>query len=657
MNFDRVLVIAFFGTCCQNITLIKRCKFKTFLKSSVDHQTCLYAFFVSMNFHSSQYPAQRLTEYYDPEADMPTLPLQRLEISHPDDFVPVKRMVSVHQLSTNYSKDDTFSTFSSTYSQQSTNRRPSKPLPKAPMSQEYVPPSNFMSPLTLPQQLSPIVRQSKPVYNSIFGSNEVASTDMYSELLNQSYDDTYVSPKQMPSRGNHSRQSTFESFEQPDSPAFLSPIQSGGLDYFHDDNISVYSSNSHISNPPSILSLRSMEDDPEFVYEEQEQQQQQEYNMRAWNEEEESVATPDVILPHLGTMGGGWRLSINNPSAPSDDELSDEHSSADISPVTPQDMQMPLRKKQSKEEVTLGIASVPVDVGRPVSPFWQQVSSPPQPSGQSDYFLQSPDNYLDPSRARSGSPASSIGGSSFKGSHRLSGSDFTYETRSSSPGLNIPHPIVSAVNDVSSADIRKSWNGNSSENKSPMNPQPIHSNRQRSSVPPPPANKSDFEPIGEKKSRYSIASHSLTNDPSTVKTMRRMANLTKDSKTQMVYALYLLEVCQMHDKATGTTAPKSATRDRLLKEAIYWIERLAKDRRGEACYVKGLWHEKGLYGYKQSSDKAHKMYQTAAKTGHVKSKFKLAERHEKKGNTAKAVAYYKSATVKGGVEPNFVSNT
>jgi hypothetical protein len=49
------------------------------------------------------------------------------------------------------------------------------------------------------------------------------------------------------------------------------------------------------------------------------------------------------------------------------------------------------------------------------------------------------------------------------------------------------------------------------------------------------------------------------------------------------------------------------------------------------------------------------MYQTAAKGGHVKAKFKLGQHHEKKCNTAKAVAFYKSATVKGGVEPNFVS--
>jgi hypothetical protein len=478
---------------------------------------------------------------------------------------------------------------------------------------------------------------------------------MYSELLSQSYDTTFVNPTQTPlSRRNHSRQSTFDSSESPSSPAFLSPIQSEGLDYFHDDNVSVYSSTSHISNHPSIISMRSMECSSQFPNEEL-QLQLQGYNVSPWNEEEESVATPDVVLPHLGTMGGGWRLSINNPSVISDEELSDEHSPSDISPVTPQDMSLPLRKKESKEEVFLGIASAPVEVRRPVSPFWQQVSPPPQSSSQSDYFLQSPDSYLDPSRARSGSPASSIGTSSCNGSYRLSGSDFSYETRSSSPGLNIPHPIVSAVNEVSSLDIRRSWNGSSSETKQPLNPQLMNPNRQRSSVPPPPANKSVLEPVAEKKSRYSIASHSLTNDPSTVKTMRRMANLTKDFKTQMVYALYLLEVCQMHDKATGTTAPKSATRERLLKEAVYWIERLAKDRRGEACYIKGLWHEKGLHGYKQSSDKAHKMYQTAAKTGHVKSKFKLAERHEKKGNTSKAVAYYKSATVKGGVEPNFVS--
>jgi hypothetical protein len=598
-----------------------------------------------MNIHSIPSHAKKLTEYYEPAADIPSLPLQRLEISHPDSFVPVKRMVSVH----NIKDDQVFSTVSSMHS-----KRPSKPLPQAPISQRKEnPPTNIMSPLTLPQQLSPIIRQSKPVYNSIFGGQgqmDGDSEEAYSSMLIQNYNTaTSTSLLDQPVRDSqpasvHSRLSTFNSTESSESD-FLSPTQVDYLDCSDDEVASLYSYHSMVSNHRSILSKRSMELISEIPNAEEPLD-----HAPCVDNEEEADNTP-YILPNLGSMGGDWKLSVQNPSSPSP-ESDDEASSREISPATPShDDSVPLRKKESKELVAdnlfLDYTEEPI---RAVSPFWQQISPVLRTPSQTDYFLQ-PTAFLDPTRACS--PVSSIGTSSFTGSVRqFSGSDFSYDTRSSSPGLNFQHPIVDSVNEIAaSQDFRNSWAGPSPEWIQSMN-----SVRQRSSVPPPPVSKPVEEPIVEKtKSRYSIASHSLTNDPDTVKTMRRMANLTKDPNTQIVYALYLLEVCQMHEMSSGGIVPISSTRQRLLKEAVYWIERLSKERHGEASYIKGLWYQQGLHGFKKSEDKAYRMYQTAAKGGHVKAKFKLGQHHEKKGNTAKAVAFYKSATVKGGVEPNFVS--
>jgi hypothetical protein len=598
----------------------------------------------------SQFQAKKLTEYYEAPAEQNRLPLQRLQISHPDEFPPMKRMVSVHELDVKFNEEDQFSTVSSGRSQGTPSKRPSKPLPKPPVDRQVEPPPNVMSPLTLPQQLSPIMRQSKPVYNSIFGYNQADNTETYTNVINSNYE----TPAQLEQPPASKRPASVKSHRRsintdpvPNPQYFLSPNKNDYLDCSDDEAASLYSYHSVVSHQRSIASKRSMELGTEMPNTDQPPKADAASCMYDEGEED----SEEYKLPELGIMGGGWNLHINNPSREGDYQSTASQTPPSEPPISPHDYSSPMHTSGSKEQAgTLFMDPLTEAPLSSVSPFWQQVSPMTRSPSQLDYFLQ-PTVFLDPTRVGATSPVSSIGTSSFTGSYRqYSGSDFSYDTRPNSPGLNLHNPFVQTVNEVAAQDYRNSWAGPSPEWIQSMN-----AAKQRSSVPPPPVAAAIGESAEDNtKSRYSIASHSLTNDPDTIKTMRRMANLTKDHKTQTVYALYLLEVCQMHEKVGGSDRPVSATRQRLLQEAIYWIERLSKERHGEATYIKGLWHQKGLHGYKKSEDKAYRMWQRAAKSDHVKAKFKLAQYHESKGNKGKAVAYYKSATAKGGVEPNFV---
>lgn len=600
----------------------------------------------------SQFQAKKLTEYYEAPVEPSRLPLQRLQISHPEEFPPMKRMVSVHELDVKFNEEDQFSTISSGRSQVTPSKRPSKPLPKPPTEQQVGPPPNVMSPLTLPQQLSPIMRQSKPVYDSIFGYNQADNTETYTNVINS----TYEAPAQLEQPPTSLRPASVKSRRRsvntdpvPNPQYLLSPGNNDYLDCSDDEAASLYSYHSVVSHQRSIASKRSMDLGTEIPNTDQPPKADATSCMYDRGEEESEA----YDLPELGVMGGDWKLHVINQTKESDYQSTASQTPPSEPPVSPRDYGLPPMLETGTKEQAPNLFVDPLTEAplRSVSPFWQQVSPMTRSPSQLDYFLQ-PTVFLDPTRVGAASPVSSIGASSFTGSyHQYSGSDFGYDTRPNSPGFNLHHPFVNTVNEIAAQDYRNSWAG-----PSPGGIQSLNPAKQRSSVPPPPAAAS-IDEVAEDgtKSRYSIASHSLTNDPETIKTMRRMANLTKDHKTQTVYAMYLLEVCQMHEKVGGNDRPVSATRERLLQEAIYWIERLSKEGNGEATYIKGLWHQKGLHGYKKSEDKAYRMWQRAAKSGHVKAKFKLAQYHENKGNKGKAVAYYKSATVKGGVEPNFVS--
>ncbi|KAI8889828.1 HCP-like protein [Backusella circina FSU 941] len=167
-----------------------------------------------------------------------------------------------------------------------------------------------------------------------------------------------------------------------------------------------------------------------------------------------------------------------------------------------------------------------------------------------------------------------------------------------------------------------------------------------------------------KAASLSIASCSLINVKSNIKLYRRMAIKTRNQDTQITYAKYLLQIAKLYQKKTiPTTATvksssnkkqnkpetPSETRHRLLVEAGYWIERLARMGNPEALYLKGKWYLLGpnaddcvLQGYeKVQESKALKCFKVASFKGWVDAHYELANIFKRKGHYKKAITLYK----------------
>lgn len=196
------------------------------------------------------------------------------------------------------------------------------------------------------------------------------------------------------------------------------------------------------------------------------------------------------------------------------------------------------------------------------------------------------------------------------------------------------------------------------------------------------------------KHSLSIASCSLINIRSNTKLYRRMAIKTGDNETQLTYAKYLLQISKLYDKhsttqpsnkiapismasSSGGTTSNDAnvtsasnnkkhlqetpaqTRHRLLSEAGYWIERLAKAGKPEALFIKGRWYLLGsqaedcvLKGYEKVQEaKAFKCFLRASKGGWTEAHYELAHLWKKRGNFAKAIQCYE----KGAKEQHTLS--
>ncbi|KAI8391248.1 uncharacterized protein BYT42DRAFT_542836 [Radiomyces spectabilis] len=158
------------------------------------------------------------------------------------------------------------------------------------------------------------------------------------------------------------------------------------------------------------------------------------------------------------------------------------------------------------------------------------------------------------------------------------------------------------------------------------------------------------------KSRLSIASFSLTQDKTAIKTYRRMAIKTRSIEVQMAYTKYLFEIANLYHQGKNEkrTTTASTIRHRLLAEAGFWIEKLAKAGHPEALYIKGCWHLHphssdcvGVGYDKVNLQKAFRCLQAAAKAGWSEANFELALCWKKRGNFAKAVACYKNGASKG----------
>ncbi|KAI8092551.1 uncharacterized protein BX664DRAFT_260654 [Halteromyces radiatus] len=181
---------------------------------------------------------------------------------------------------------------------------------------------------------------------------------------------------------------------------------------------------------------------------------------------------------------------------------------------------------------------------------------------------------------------------------------------------------------------------------------------------PPPSSPDDasISGLGTSKSRFSIASFSLTHDKDAIKTYRRMANKTNNKDVQMTYCKYLLQVADLYQsKGDNKKKPTTAdlTRQRLLEEAEYWVEKLAASGHPEALYMKGMWHASndhdcvGLIYQGINHEKAFKCLRAAAKRGWMDASYQVARYWRDRGDYKKTLACYKTAAHQGHVLANY----
>ncbi|KAG0197660.1 hypothetical protein BGX28_008852 [Mortierella sp. GBA30] len=191
-------------------------------------------------------------------------------------------------------------------------------------------------------------------------------------------------------------------------------------------------------------------------------------------------------------------------------------------------------------------------------------------------------------------------------------------------------------------------------------------------------------PHGSQKQSSVATSVSLLTDAAILAKYRETAIKTKDASIQLSYAKYLLEIGEPCPPGTSfasedTSRPSSASGSRpnsppasgppspttatiqpdpqngkrqLTLEAIYWIDRLAKEGQPEAQFIKGSWYEDGSYMCKKSTDKALRYYQSASKGDYGPAHYKYGYYCEKKKDNNKAVMLYKKAAVHNDVPAN-----
>ncbi|KAK3808605.1 MAG: hypothetical protein J3Q66DRAFT_289055 [Benniella sp.] len=90
----------------------------------------------------------------------------------------------------------------------------------------------------------------------------------------------------------------------------------------------------------------------------------------------------------------------------------------------------------------------------------------------------------------------------------------------------------------------------------------------------------------------------------------------------------------------------------LTDEAVYWIDRLAKEGQPEAQFIKGTWYERGVYGSKRNVDKAIRWFQSSSKGDYGPAHYKYGYFCEKKKDNNKAVMLYKKAAIQNDVPAN-----
>ncbi|KAG9320077.1 hypothetical protein KVV02_003322 [Mortierella alpina] len=206
-------------------------------------------------------------------------------------------------------------------------------------------------------------------------------------------------------------------------------------------------------------------------------------------------------------------------------------------------------------------------------------------------------------------------------------------------------------------------------------------------TPPRRNNGSPAPRSGAHSKQNSVAtSVSLLNNTAIVAKYREAAIKTNDTSLQLSYAKYLLEIGEPSPVPNTTEPPASSSngspteaaaatgrastsssptpgqqdgsegaatgKKQLTQEAIYWIDRLAKEGQPEAQFIRGTWYEDGLYWTKKTPDKALRLYQSASKGDYAPAHYKVAFFCEKRKDNNKAVVLYKKAATHNDVPSN-----
>ncbi|KAL1919829.1 uncharacterized protein VTP21DRAFT_1760 [Calcarisporiella thermophila] len=147
----------------------------------------------------------------------------------------------------------------------------------------------------------------------------------------------------------------------------------------------------------------------------------------------------------------------------------------------------------------------------------------------------------------------------------------------------------------------------------------------------------------------SLTSTTLFTDENALKLYREQAKKTDDPTVQISFAKFLIEQVN----SVGRDPAQKESEEKLMEEAVYWIDRLASKGHGEACYIKGTWYEMGLFRHTQSMDKAKSLYNSSVKQGFPAANYKLAQFYENNKYFPKAITYYNRASALGDAKASF----
>ncbi|CAG8512274.1 4925_t:CDS:2 [Ambispora leptoticha] len=152
--------------------------------------------------------------------------------------------------------------------------------------------------------------------------------------------------------------------------------------------------------------------------------------------------------------------------------------------------------------------------------------------------------------------------------------------------------------------------------------------------------------------RMTFTSFTLASDDTALQKYRETASKTNDPLVQVDYAKFLIGMTNFYF-ASNTNQEidpnKTDMYTKLVNEAVYWIDKLAKNNQPEAMYIKGTWYESGKFTKEQNHEKALKYYSSASKQDHPKANTKVGEHYERQRNFSRAISFFQKAASLGDV--------